>query len=283
MSPADLVRRSGGIVRTSVLRDHGVSDRRIADAVATRTLIRPRRGWLAAPDADVDLVGAARAGVVLTCATQAVRLGLWVLRPPGRPHVAAGSNAGRVRVATNTSTGLPSAIVHWATPLIPREPFALVDPVENVLARVAHCLPFEEALAVWDSALNKSLIDLAALRRLPLSERMRRLADASDPFRDSGIETFVPHRLRWLGVRIVAQAWIAGHRVDFLIGERLVLQVDGGSHVGPQRDADNAHDATLLLLGYRVIRVGYAQVVHDWPAVQHAVMRAVAQGLHRAA
>ena len=84
----------------------------------------------------------------------------------------------------------------------------------------------------------------------------------------------------FLGVRIVPQAWISGHRVDFLIGERLVLQIDGATHTGAQRTADIRHDAELMLMGYHVIRVGYAQVVHDWPAVQQLIMHAVAQGLH---
>ena len=60
-----------------------------------------------------------------------------------------------------------------------------------------------------------------------------------------------------------------------------MLQIDGGHHVGQQRTSDIAHDAQLMLLGYHVIRVGYEQVVNDWPAVQDVIMRAVAQGLHR--
>jgi very-short-patch-repair endonuclease len=83
-------------------------------------------------------------------------------------------------------------------------------------------------------------------------------------------------------LRIIPQAWIAGHRVDFLIGERLVLQIDGGHHVGKQREDDIRHDAELRLSGYTVIRVGYRLIIDDWPAVQDLVMRAVAQGLHLA-
>lgn len=266
-----------------MLRERGLSNRALTAAVAEGVLIRPRHGWLAVPDADIELIRAARAGVVLTCLTQAQRLGLWMLNPAQRPHVAAPPNAGRVRVRKDLASGESVAVVHWSAPLVPRDPAALVDPIENVLANIARCLPFDEALAVWDSALNKGMVRLEVLRRMPLSARARRLADAASPFRDSGLETFVPRRLGWLKLRIVAQAWIAGHRVDFLIGDRLVLQVDGGSHVGPQRDADNAHDAALMLLGYHVIRVGYRQVVHDWPGVQDLIMRAVAQGLHRAA
>ena len=67
-----------------------------------------------------------------------------------------------------------------------------------------------------------------------------------------------------------------------LSGERLVLQIDGATHVGPQREEDIRHDAALMLLGFHVIRVGYRDVVDGWPAVQDLIMRAVAQGLHLA-
>lgn len=73
-----------------------------------------------------------------------------------------------------------------------------------------------------------------------------------------------------------------GHRVDFLIGDRLVFQIDGAHHVGAQHEADIAHDARLMLLGYHVIRIGYAQLIDHWPSVQDLIMRAIAQGLHRA-
>jgi very-short-patch-repair endonuclease len=89
-------------------------------------------------------------------------------------------------------------------------------------------------------------------------------------------------RLRWLRLSIRVQIWIAGHRVDTLIGERLVLQIDGRHHVGRQRSEDIRHDAELMLMGYRVIRVSYPQVMFEWAAVQDLIMRAVAQGHHRA-
>ena len=169
----------------------------------------------------------------------------------------------------------------WAEPLIARSPDSLEDPIENVLAAVALCQPRDGALAIVESAIRKGKADALALRRLPLSARARDLVDIAQPFSDSGLETFVVPRLRWMKLRIVAQAWIAGHRVDFLIGQRLALQIDGGHHVGAQRTSDIAHDAQLMLLGYHVIRVGFEQVVNDWPSVQDLVMRAVAQGLHR--
>jgi very-short-patch-repair endonuclease len=217
------------------------------------------------------LVAAARAGVVLTCVTQAQRLGLWVLET-GRPHVAARPHSGRAPLGT--------AVVHWSAPVVPRHPDSLIDSVENVLVAVAACQPLEAALAIWESALRQGRAQRAALARLALPSSARHLLETADLFSDSGLETFVVPRLRWLGLPLRRQIWIGGHRVDLLIGERLVLQIDGGHHVGAQRDADIAHDAALMLLGYHVIRVSYRQVVDGWHEVQETIMRAIAQGLH---
>jgi very-short-patch-repair endonuclease len=276
---------SGGIARQAALIELGARKHELARAVARRRLVRVRRSWLALPDADPLLVSAARAGVVLTCVTRAKRLGLWVTAED-RPHVAAPVSSGGVRIERqhpgDTTGGELKATVHWCTPLVQREPHVLEDSLENTLVIVARCQPRERALAVWDSALNKGLVEKPRLARLPLPAFARAVLEEATPFADSGLESFVPRRLRWMNVRLVAQAWILGRPVDFLIGERLVLQVDGGHHVGPQRDADVKHDAELLLLGYHVIRVGYWQVINDWPAVQQLIMTAVAQGLHRA-
>lgn len=146
---------------------------------------------------------------------------------------------------------------------------------------VARCQPFEVALAVWESAMNARLIEYEALERLELGGAGRRVLRAAMPYADSGLETLFRERLRWLRLPIRAQVWIAGARVDLLIGERLVAQIDGGHHVGRQRARDVAHDAQLASMGYTVLRFTYEQIVHEWPAVQDAVLRAVAGGRHR--
>ena len=270
----DAVAAAGGVARVAALRALGIPRRAIESELSGSALIRPRNGWVAFPDADPLLVAAARAGVVLSCHTQARRLGLWVLRDDG-VHVAAppGRHIGEVRDGTH---------VHWARPLVPRHPDALADPVENVLALVAACRPYEEALAVWESALRLEQVTRESLERMSLTPGARRLLEECSPYSDSGLETFVPVRLRFLRLPIRQQVWLAGHPVDFLIGDRLVLQVDGGHHVGAQRRSDIAHDARLMLLGYHVIRVDYVQVVTAWTEVHDLVVRAVAQGLHRA-
>ncbi|GGH41494.1 type IV toxin-antitoxin system AbiEi family antitoxin domain-containing protein [Microbacterium album] len=263
-----------GIARTRTLVDAGYSRHAIAGVLQRGELRRPRKGWVYVPGTDRMLVRAAVSGVVLTCVTQAARLGLWTLCDDDTVHVAALAPA---------SVVVERAHVHWAEPLIPRDRDRLEDPVENVLTLVADCQPHERALAIWDSAFQQGLVDRDSFGRYRLSPAARRLLAETSPFRDSGVETFVFTRLSWLPVPIRSQVWLYGHRVDFLIGERLVVQVDGGHHVGAQRASDNEHDAILRLHGYTVIRVTYTQVMERWPEVQDLILRAIAQGLHKAA
>ncbi|GAA3646907.1 endonuclease domain-containing protein [Microbacterium marinilacus] len=261
------------MVRVADLRDAGSGRRAIDGAVALGLLIRPRNGWVALPNADPMLVAAARVGVVITCVTQAARLGLWVPRS-AQHHVAAPAHSGAV--ASN------SGHVHWAKPIVPRRPGALVDPIQNVLALVASCQPREQAVAVWESAMRKRLIEVQEMAGYSLPARARDVLALARPFADAGTESIVCHRLRWLDVSVVPQVVIAGRPVDVLIGERLVLQIDGGHHVGAQRDADIEHDARLRLMGYHVMRMSYDQVMNHWEKAQELILRAIAQGLHLA-
>jgi very-short-patch-repair endonuclease len=263
----------GGVVRSSVVAEHGFSRRMLEAMVRSGRVTRPRRNWLALDDAELTTVAAARFGVVITCRTRASMLGLWIHDHSGDPHFAVSRNAvGRIPVA---------ARLHRGAPVVPRHPDALVDPIENVLAYIAECETFEHALATWESALNKSLVTLESLRGYSWKPKARRVLERAMPFADAGLETYLRERLRWLRLPIFVQIWIGGHRVDALIGERLVLQIDGATHVGAQRSEDIRHDAELTLMGYHVIRVSYTQVMFGWHTVQDLIMRAVAQGLHR--
>ncbi|MGO1539397.1 MAG: endonuclease domain-containing protein [Leucobacter sp.] len=274
MSVVAHLRSLDGVGLSTALFARGYSRHTIAKAVERGQVIRPRKGWVALREADPELIAAARRGVLLSCITQARRLGLWVLEEQ-EPHLAARSPNAHLKPG--------NGIVHWTTPVKPRAPEALVDSIENVIALVAQCRPQEEAKATIESALNKRLIDMQQLEALPYSAAIRDVLATVTPFSDSGLETYVKERLRWFRMPVKAQAWLYGHRVDFLIGKRLVLQIDGGHHIGPQRNSDNRHDAELMLRGYRVIRVSYRDVIHAWPETQDLIMSAIAQGAHLSA
>lgn len=265
------VRRSGGIVPTRSLRAAGFSSHQIRRALEDRRIHRVRKGWVAVESVEREIVQAVRSHGVLTCTSEATRHGLWVVGD-GRLHIAVQSHASRAEAR--------GVVAHWASPVIPRDPDAAVDPLENALVLLAQCQSRENAVAAWEGAFRRKLVTPEVMRRLALPPRARDVLAVARLWADSGLESIAVDRLRWLKLRIVQQAWIADHWVDLLIGDRLVVQIDGAHHVDGQRDKDIAHDARLRLLGYTVIRVSYVQVMNDWPTVQHLIMQAVGQGLH---
>lgn len=272
MTLESALRRAGGVSATGPLLRAGHTFRSLAAGVESGLMQRPRRGWIALREADPLLVMAARHNTVVSCVSAARLLGLWTL------------NTAEVHLATRSPRARApqcDAIVHWARPPVPRHPDSLIDEVANVIDLVARCQPHESALVIIESTLNQRLATREALMRLPLSTAAQALVAQATPFADSGLESLVRGRLSWLPEPILAQAWVEGHRVDLLIGARLIIQIDGAHHTGAQRDADIRHDALLMTLGYSVMRVSYRQVMEHWHEVQSRVLDAVAQGLHR--
>ena len=263
-----------GVARVETLRELGVTAHGLRRARERGRTFSVRRGWVARSGADRMLVAAAKRGVVLTCVTLAARRGLWVLDASG-PHVAAPPHSGHAKMTRG--------VVHWSEPLFPRHPDSCEDSLENALVLIARCQPHEAALAVWESAFKAGLVDPGILSRASLPPGARRMLEQATPFADAGTESIFRTRLRWLRLPITPQVWLLGHRVDFLIGERLVVQIDGGHHVDAQRTSDIAHDALLKLHGYHVIRISYEQLMNRWHEVQGSILAAIAQRLHVAA
>lgn len=268
------VRQAGGVTLTTKLVDSGVATARIKRAVGAGRLVRPSRGWVALPSADPVLIRAAQSRVILTCVTAAARRGLWDVGDDTF-HVAVSPHA-------RPADGI-RARIHWCEPMILRAPGTLVDSVPNLLSIVAKCQPYEQALTIWESAIRRKQITPDTMRTLPLSARSLRILDDARPFADEGTESILFVRLTWLGLPMRRQIMVLGHRVDLLIGDRLVIQVDGGHHVDQQRTSDNKHDARLRLAGYHTIRVSYWQLMHEWHVVQDLILGAIARGLHLAA
>ena len=87
-----------------------------------------------------------------------------------------------------------------------------------------------------------------------------------------------------LRLPFVQQIKVAGvGRVDFLIGECLVVEVDGAEfHTTREAfEEDRRRDALLSSLGYRVLRFSYNQINKRWPVVEAALLAAISRGDHR--
>ncbi len=130
----------------------------------------------------------------------------------------------------------------------------LIEPVINVLAHVAGCAAPADALCVWESALRKGAVQPGVLTGVRWRGSAQQLAALASVLSDSGLETRFVVLMRGLGVEVRQQVWIDGHPVDGLIGERLVVQLDGfAHHQGADRRRDLRADARLVLLGYTVM------------------------------
>lgn len=278
MRLATWLRAHGGVAHTSELYAAGFGKRAIAEAVRSGRMLRRRRSWIAVPDADPALLAAIGAGGRLTCVSAARHLGLWVPPSDETVHVAVSPTAARFE-----ASGLR---VHWTRGPVPTSPRALVDPLVNVLRHVARCEERVDALAIWESAIRKGLADPAVLTRVQWrSTAAAELASVASSLSDSGLETHFVHLMRRHGVRVRQQVWIDGHRVDGLIGECLIVQLDGFAHHSSavDRRRDIEADARLRLRGYTVLRFDYVQVLFHPEEVADVVLMAMAQGLHRAA
>ncbi|PWC07548.1 endonuclease domain-containing protein [Mycetocola zhujimingii] len=264
------------IAHTADLLNQGATGYSIRRAVANGSVRRVRRDWIATADCDPALVLAAEFGGRLTCLTAARRIGLWTLDDDDRLHIVVPPNAGRL----GTHRGVR---VHWGIARVPIGRYDLVDPIENVLLHVAECQGFESAVTVFDSALRKHVISVQQLALLPSrSRQFIRARDAATELSDSGIESLPRLRLRRHGIVMRQQVVIDGHPVDGLIGDKLVIQIDGyGPHSdAKQRRRDLAQDARLRIMGYTVLRFDYHQILGQWEFVESTILSAMAQGLH---
>ena len=266
--------RKGGVAHSSDAKAAGFSEREIARAVAAGHARRVRRSWLVSRSCDALRVAAASISGRVTCVSAAHLRGLWVPQHE-LPHIAVRPSASRFE-----RTGVQ---LHWAPGPAPTARWTVDDPLINVLFHIARCLPQRDALAVWESALRHKLVDPAVLHLVDWrSTRARTLASRVSDLSDSGLETIFVDGMRRLGLTVRQQVWIDGHPVDALIGDRLVIQLDGfAHHQARDRRRDLRADARLVLRGFCVLRFDFQQVLYDWEHVEATVMEAVAQGRHR--
>lgn len=272
MSLHDLLEANGGWLHRAGLLERGWSAKQILAARRAEGIPLLRRRWLVLPGAE-PMGDAARSGSVITCVSALEHHRLWV--PPAvreeQPHFA---------VPQSWSDRPPSGRVHRSASLTARDARSLFDGVRNVLANIALCLPADQAFAVWESAIAADAVTAAKLRATPWVHPIARelAAEVSDRS-DSGVESTFVWRCRRMGLQVSQQVRIAGHRVDVLIGRRIVVQLDGWAfhRDAAQRRSDIRHDRELTSLGYVVLRFDYYDVMHTWPRVAVELRRVIAR------
>ncbi|WP_168915334.1 DUF559 domain-containing protein [Microcella flavibacter] len=269
----------GGLIATHELIEAGFGRRARRQLLDDGVLWRIRQGWFARPDTDPMALRAVRVGGVLTCGHALRRHGLWALEHP-EVHVRVAGTDSRLREDRDSRrrrTPASSAVVHWTGRSAETE--RLVATVSDALSDYRRCVPHDWYLAALDSALHHAPLERDALRRAghPVG------VDGIDGVCESGTETMFWLAIRELLPSIRRQQRIPGvGRVDFLIGERLVVEIDSREFhdTAPGRAADRRRDLDLSLAGYRCLRFDYDQIVNHLDRVVAAVLAAVSRGDH---
>ncbi|WP_395244475.1 DUF559 domain-containing protein [Agromyces sp. MMS24-K17] len=281
----DLVRRNGGALPLGRLRAAGAHEADIRAALRAGALVRVRHGWLALPDAPIDVVRAVRVGGTLTGSSALRLLGVWLLEDD-RLHVRVPPTASRLRSPHGGRELLDAShgvCVHYRhDPLSARGSVRPArDGAITAMAEMFHCNGVVPAMVALESALNRGVLPLQTLDALHgiLPAWAKGYLDDVSLESDSGLETIARLLFRRLRIRVRAQVAIAGvRRVDLLVGDRLVLELDGRAfHTGEDFERDRRQDLELTLRGYLVVRLSYRMVVHEWDATHRAVQELVSR------
>lgn len=253
----------------------GMTRRAIESALRAGSLIRLRRGVYADAGACEPVIRAALLGGAPACVSAARHHGLWILADMEPVHVGVkprGHRRGNEQVT------------HWDRDGV--DSFGLPT-VVRALRQVLRCRGVEDFVVALESALHQNKIqdaDLAWLEAHANDAGREAIAFARRDA-ESGLETLVRWRLRHWGIDVRTQQGVVSvGRVDLLLGERLIVEVDGAeNHAGPDhRHRDLVRDAHAAAWGFVTLRFDYAMVVRDWPTVELAIRTHVDRGLHRA-
>lgn len=280
MNPVEALRRHGGVARRQDLLQL-TSRAALDDAVLTGDVIIEARGHYALADADQQLRVAGALSGVLSHSSAALRWGWKVKTVPDRPHVT-------VRRKRHLSAEQRRKVVaHWRD-LPPDDITQGATSRARTLQDCMTDLPFDEALAIADSALRAGdttgvrLAELAASARGPGARQARRVAARADrraanPF-ESALRALA---LDIRGLRVIPQVTIRTPRLtaqpDLVDTERrIVLEAD--SHTWHSSRKALRRDCTrynaLVLDGWIVLRFTWEQVMFE-PAYVRACLEAV--------
>lgn len=277
MSAVEALHLLGGVTRRRALVAL-VGRAEVDRALTTGEIARVSRGVYSLPEADGASKIARQLGGVLSLTSAALHHGWAVKLVPDQPHVT-------VPRWRKLPAPMPPAHLHWADGAVD----GLATSPEVTLEQCLRHLPFDEALAVADSALragfgSQALAALADRARGPGSPQIVRVAqlatpDAANPFESvlRAIAIDVPGLCVEPQVVIRDGAFVV--RPD-LVDERLRIVVEADSfewHGGRAALAADARRYNMLVVaGWIVLRFSWEDVMFRADEVRRVLAEAVA-------
>jgi len=278
MALAGLATRQHGVVGRAQLIEIGVSARTVEAWARRGRLHRIHRGVYIVGSRRIDQHGRWLAGV-LACGRGAVlshasAAGLWGLaRPRGSTDVTCSPGRAR-RGGIRAHEGALHLSERTEQSSIP------ITTVARTLFDYAEVVPFAQLEKAWEEADRRNLLQLAAVERVcergygrrALKPIRRLLAEARAPSEGrSPLENrFARFRDRYGLPPAATNVEVLGSEVDVLWpAARLIVELDNWEHHGHRAgfERDRARDPTLLLNGYRTIRVTHRRLDEEPDAI----------------
>jgi very-short-patch-repair endonuclease len=250
--------RLRGVYSWAELIELGLRRKDIELLVKNNDLTRLRQGWYATTDANWRVVEAVTKGGVLTCVDALAHHGVWVPEELTKSvHVRGNARATRAHPTFCRQYGRPEPET------------GAIDDIRIAFRHAVRCLSPEGIVAVADSILNQELLEIADLRGelSAAPAAVRELLERCDAMADSGAESLVRFRLYSARVSVRVQVAIEGvGTVDLMIGDRLIIEVDGDRYhrTKEQMEEDKRRDRAAASQGYITLRLTYGAVVDTW-------------------
>ena len=274
MDPVTALTRLGGIGSTAEILAL-TTRKRLRRAVDARGVVRVSRGRYALPTADEARAVAREVGGHLRLLSAAAHWG-WETKWPARfPQVVA---------PRRPDTPVHAEMAYAVLPPADRDGWA-TSRLRTVLDCAAE-LPFDEALAVADSALRHGDLchdDLLATIRPGTPERVRRVLEHATPLAANPFESVLRAILVEARIDVVPQ-WattVGGVTYHPDLAEpfrALAIEANSwGFHAGKQEhDADCVRYNALVIAGWTVLRFTWEQVMFSPDVVVRTVRAALA-------
>jgi very-short-patch-repair endonuclease len=299
------IRSAGSFLRRRDLLVRGYRDGNLRAALAARRVFRVRHGWYSVPDARESAIQAVRVGGRLTATSALLEYGLRVPKSEVL-HVAVSTTACRLRSSLDRRTRLSldgRVRVYWVErhravppPIGPARSAAAAErtgdvwrvSLDDALVAVLRTEPRDVAVACCSAVMRYKRWGAARLaavfERAP--SRVRCWQSLVSSLDDSHGETFARLWMIDTGIAFVQQARVGAGRIDFQVGPKTYLEIDGGQHdpawtgEGPsnwEKDLDRGLDVAVE--GGAIIRVSYRMLYSRWDRILAAIERSVADDL----
>lgn len=284
MHPVSALERLGGIAsRGSLLRL--TSKAELTASHRSGDVVRDSRGRYALPNVEASLRAANTLAGTVSHTSAAAFWGWELKTAPAAPHVTVPRKR---QVAPDRRKGLQ---VHWLD-LHPEDvSHPAVTSRDRTLTDCLTSLPFDEALALADSALRHEDISPSRLTSLvtrlngPGSARARRVAAAADSRAANPFESVLRAiALDVRGLSLIPQrpiSWPGFYARPDLVDEDLRLVLEADSHTWHSSRADLRRDCrrynALVLNGWTVLRFTWEDVMFHPDAVQSDLTAFVGQ------